>query len=215
MMAMVVATGRHGEIIGSHPIGGVRLLFDDGSDSGPEYLPWSAIVMIRLELGGGTKPRGDGWVNIDLVPTADIRHDLNSYPWPLADDSVSAVFSSHCLEHIPDPMRVLYEICRVAVVGAPVEIRVPMPGSDLCFVWDHKHCFSPIAALNADRYFPEAFWTGPKRLVLESIIYAPSILMAEFRQEMPMFADVGDQAIQKWFPRTSHEARFFYVVRAT
>jgi ubiquinone/menaquinone biosynthesis C-methylase UbiE len=167
---------------------------------------------MKLELGGGMRPRGDGWANIDLVPTADIVHDLNVRPWPIADESVSAVYSSHCLEHLQDPHAVLLEIARVCVVGATVELRVPAPGSDLEFVWTHLHCFSPVQAINMDRFFPADFWKLPKRLRLDSIQYEPSILLAEFRTEMPMFADVSDQAVMKWFSRTAHECRFVYTV---
>lgn len=172
---------------------------------------------IKLELGGGgkNKARGDGWVNMDKLPCADLQHDLTIYPWPLEDDSCEAVYSSHCLEHLPDPMRVLHEICRVCVVGAPVEIRVPAPGSDLAMVWDHRHVFSPIAAINADVHFAHEHWTGPKRLKLERIAYEPSILLEEFRRDLAGWKNLSDEVVMKYWPRTCHECRFFYVVQRT
>jgi SAM-dependent methyltransferase len=169
---------------------------------------------MRIELGGGTKPFGNGYANIDTVPTADIVHDLNVRPWPLPDDSVTDVYSSHCLEHLDGYMPTFEELCRVCRMGAKIEIRVPSPGSDLEFVWTHKYCWSPIAARNIDEYFPDEFWHGPKRLRLESISYQPSIMLAEFRAEMPMFANTSDESVMKWFPRTCHECRFFYTVAA-
>ena len=39
-----IETGRIGGVIGSHPEGGVRLLFDDGTDSGEQYLPWDQVL---------------------------------------------------------------------------------------------------------------------------------------------------------------------------
>lgn len=171
---------------------------------------------MKLEIGGGgpAKKRGGDWINLDQCETADIRHDLTAYPWPLADGSVSAVYSSHCLEHLPDPMRVMHEICRVCQVGSEVEIRVPHPQSDLAMIWTHLHVWSPVAALNVDVYFPDEHWTGPKRLKLQRMAYEPSIFLAEARGELPFLRDVSDEAIMKWFGRAAHEVRYFYVVTA-
>ena len=35
---------------------------------------------MKLELGGGTKARGDGWVNVDLAESSDVVHDLTVRP---------------------------------------------------------------------------------------------------------------------------------------
>lgn len=45
----------------------------------------------------------DGWTGIDICATdaADIVHDLNQYPWPIADDSVDEARCSHYIEHTP------------------------------------------------------------------------------------------------------------------
>ena len=40
---LVLATKRQGTIIGSHPTGGVQIRYEDGSDSGPYYIPWSDV----------------------------------------------------------------------------------------------------------------------------------------------------------------------------
>src|SRR5882724_9186504 len=55
---------------------------------------------MKLEFGGGKKPRGDGWVNVDQCQEADVIHNLNLRPWPFADDSAGEIYSSHCLEHL-------------------------------------------------------------------------------------------------------------------
>lgn len=169
---------------------------------------------MKIELGGGVRPRGDGWVNVDLVASADIRHDLDVTPWPLGDASVSEVYSSHCLEHLRDPFAVLGEICRVCVLGAAVEIRVPHPISDLAMTSGHTHVFSPIQALNMDHYFPQDFWRGAKRMKLERIEYHSSVLLDEAKRELPFLRGLSDDVIMRWIPRTCHECRFFYVVAA-
>lgn len=43
-----------------------------------------------------------------------IEHDLNSVPWPFADNAFDAVIVSEILEHVAAPRLVLQEACRVA-----------------------------------------------------------------------------------------------------
>ena len=86
---------------------------------------------MKLEIGGGTRNLGQDWVNLDLCESADIRHDLDIMPWPLQDDSVDRVYSSHCIEHVDDPVSFLKEITRVGKPGCHVEIRCPAPHSEM------------------------------------------------------------------------------------
>jgi hypothetical protein len=44
---------------------------------------------MKLNLGSGQRPK-EGWVNVDKYPPADVIHDLESLPWPWADNSASA-----------------------------------------------------------------------------------------------------------------------------
>lgn len=167
---------------------------------------------MNLEMGGGVKPRGDGWTNMDMVAGADIVHDLDQMPWPLADDSVEQFYSSHCLEHLKDPLAVLNEVVRIGKLGCPVEIRVPHPNSDLAMVAGHLHVFSPIAALNMENHFPGEFWHRPKRLKLVNIEYGPSIFLEQAKKELPFLRGVDDRIIMRWIQGTCHEVRFYYQV---
>lgn len=169
---------------------------------------------MKLELGGsgadGKYARGDGWTNIDISATADVVHDLNATPWPIEADTVDAVYSSHCLEHLDCPFAVLNELVRICRVGADIEIRVPHPASQMAMVAGHKHVFSPLQAINVDRHFPENFWKERKRLKLEGIDYAPTLLLEEAKQELPFLRGVDNRAIMRWIPGTCHESRFHY-----
>lgn len=168
---------------------------------------------MKLELGGGTRSCGDGFVNMDLCETADIRHDMTCRPWPLADDSVDAVYSCHCLEHLDGALPTLHEICRVCKVGAQVEIRVPFPTSDMAMCYGHRHVFSPMEAENLDQHFAVETWSGhAKRLKLERIDLKPSGLLERAKKELPFLAGLSDDIIMRWVPRTCHESRFFYTV---
>jgi hypothetical protein len=167
---------------------------------------------MRLEIGGGTKQLGDGWLNIDKCPTADVQWDLEKLPWPLDDDSADEIYSCHCIEHVAEPMDFLQEIARIGKIGAPVEIRCPHPGSHLAMRSGHKHVFSPIHALNIDQYFPKESWTKHKRLKLRHIEYASSVLLDEAKRALPFLKGVPDQTIMAFFPVTCHESRFYYNV---
>lgn len=58
--------------------------------------------LIKLDVACGQRKQ-EGYVGIDwaAIPGVDIVHNLREYPWPIADASVSAVFCSHYIEHIP------------------------------------------------------------------------------------------------------------------
>lgn len=167
---------------------------------------------MKLEMGGGVKPLGGDWTNLDMLPSADITHDLDTAPWPIADDSVNEFYSAHCLEHLKYPLMVFDEISRICKIGAPVEIRVPHPNSDLAMVFTHIHVFSPIAALNMEDHFPEEFWKKPKRLKLLNMEYAPSIHLEFAKKELPFLRGLDDRIIMRWIQGTCHEVRFFYKV---
>src|SRR6266702_2390163 len=68
---------------------------------------------IKLDLGCGArrpepKAFGEGWTGIDIAEGigADKVIDLTKYPWPYADNSVDAIYTSHFLEHLSGPVRI-------------------------------------------------------------------------------------------------------------
>lgn len=82
---------------------------------------------MNLNLGCGLK-KLDGFVNIDYDSSLnpDIVCDLRlGIPFP--DNSVSIIYSSHFLEHVPDLESLLYEMYRVSKNGALWDIIVPIP----------------------------------------------------------------------------------------
>jgi ubiquinone/menaquinone biosynthesis C-methylase UbiE len=167
-----------------------------------------------IELGGGTRARGEGFANIDIVQQADFEWDLNKAPYPFPDDSVDEVYSSHCLEHLDCPPRTLREIVRICRMGAQVEIRVPHPASQMAMCAGHKHVFSPLMVDNIMTHFPELHWTGPKRLRLKSLRYNATGWLEQAKQELPFLAGLDDQIIMKWIPNACHESVFLFEVTA-
>jgi hypothetical protein len=83
---------------------------------------------LRLNLGCGQR-RFDGYVNVDRFGEPDLRHDLESIPWPWPDDSVSEIIMEHVLEHLGRDgtvyLNIWKEIYRVCRDGATIRIAVP------------------------------------------------------------------------------------------
>ena len=77
----------------------------------------------RLNLGSG-RFRKEGFVNVDLGPSADVTLDLRQ-GLPFASGSCEFIFSEHCFEHFdyPEPISSLFREC----------FRVLEPNGELCF----------------------------------------------------------------------------------
>lgn len=170
---------------------------------------------MKIELGGGIFPKGQGFLNVDQIEGADIHHDLEITPWPIETDSVDEIYSSHCIEHVADPIPFLNECARIGKLGAKVEIRCPAPTAHLAYVAGHKHVFSLQNARNLDIHFPHLFWTNPKRLKLIGFELRSSEMLDWAKRDLPFLRGISDQAIMMWIPGTAHENVFIYEVVQT
>jgi hypothetical protein len=166
--------------------------------------------MLKVELGGGTNPRGHGFVNVDLCATADVRCDLERDPLPFPDDSVAEVYSSHTLEHLAHHHHVLHEVARVCHVGASVELRVPHWLSDMALCAGHRCTVGPTQVRHWTQDFVADWWAGcAKRLDLVRTEYVPS---ASFAEGQTLFAWLTDEQVMRFVPGTCHEIRYFFRV---
>lgn len=91
-------------------------------------------AQVALDLGGGENVT-PGALSMDIrdLPTTDIVHDMEEYPWPLPDASVNLLIASHVVEHI-DPargnfLRWMNEAWRVLKLGGNFVISYPYAGS--------------------------------------------------------------------------------------
>lgn len=98
-------------------------------------------MSLKLNLGAG-QSRYDGYLNVDKYGEPDIVHDLESFPWPWDDNSVSSVIMFHILEHLgrePEVfLKLMQELYRVCQHGTLIKISVPHPRHD-CFMHDPTH----------------------------------------------------------------------------
>ena len=87
---------------------------------------------MKLNLGCG-KDYIDDWVNVDFYDDSkcDEVHDLEEFPWPWENDSVSEIKIIHTLEHLGADwkvyIKILQEMYRVCEDDATIEVRVPSP----------------------------------------------------------------------------------------
>lgn len=68
-----------------------------------------------------------GWLDVDLVPDADLQLDLRE-PLPFPDRCAATAYSEHFFEHLDYPgaaERFLEECHRVLDVGGMISIGVP------------------------------------------------------------------------------------------
>lgn len=88
----------------------------------------------QLDIGCGSN-KLPGFIGIDILPLkgVDIIHDLETFPWPLEDESVIRAIASHVLEHI-NPHKGIFikfmdEVWRVLKPRAQFAFVVPHASS--------------------------------------------------------------------------------------
>ncbi len=83
---------------------------------------------IKLNLGCGER-KFNGYINVDKFGDPDIKHDLESFPWPWENDSISEIQMIHVLEHLGKDIDIYFgifkEIYRICKHGAQIYIVVP------------------------------------------------------------------------------------------
>jgi len=115
---------------------------------------------LHIDIGCGGKKQ-PGAVGVDWIAGEGVDHvcDLNFAPLPFEGDSVSRVFSSHCMEHLNDPVKLLREVSRVATDGAHVELWHPYSGHLDAFLFDHRNFLNEANYLHMASLAP-AFWAS-------------------------------------------------------
>ena len=183
---------------------------------------------LKIELGGGRTPRGQGFINVDVLDCADVRFNFDDLPasgppissssphplparrLPFDDDSALHVYSSHCLEHIADYRPLLREIVRIGAIGCRVEVRVPHWGHNMAMCYTHKHT---ITYEQVEHWCETAvgFWFGgcAKRLKHHSTARIPSRKFEWMKARHPGWTD---DEIMEHVPDTCHEYRFLFNV---
>lgn len=83
--------------------------------------------MLKIEIGGGKKKRGDGYQCCDIRDIAGVEHVCAADNLPFENNSVDEVYSRHIIEHftLQEFLQVLVEWNRVLKVGGTLYIICP------------------------------------------------------------------------------------------
>jgi ubiquinone/menaquinone biosynthesis C-methylase UbiE len=97
-----------------------------------------------LDLGCGiNKTKGAIGVDKIKLPSVDVTHNLDKFPYPFKTNEFDKIFCNHILEHLNDIADVMEELHRISKPNAVIEIRVPYYASHYAFADPtHKHYFS-------------------------------------------------------------------------
>ena len=80
----------------------------------------------RLDIGCGNSKMPDcTYLDVDPQAHPDILHDLNKFPYPIADNSFDEVFAKHIIEHLNDPIKFMAEMTRILKPGGTIFIATP------------------------------------------------------------------------------------------
>jgi len=110
-----------------------------------DLVPTGPGAILDIGCGAAKTP---GAVGLDISPdtAADIVHDLDRLPYPIADASFDQILLQDVIEHVSEPIRVFEELHRIGRPGARVQLRTPHFSSALAYGDPtHRHCFSTIA----------------------------------------------------------------------
>jgi SAM-dependent methyltransferase len=100
-----------------------------------------------LDVGcGAAKTAGAVGLDISADTAADVVHDLDTFPYPLDDDSFDQILLQDVIEHVELPIRVFEELHRIARPSARIQLRTPHFSSVLAYGDPtHRHYFSTLA----------------------------------------------------------------------
>lgn len=128
---------------------------------------------IKLDIACGQNKQ-KGYKGVDIAPEsdADIRHDLNRYPWPFEDNSVSEAFCSHYVEHVPREALVLlpsngngteiadHRITKDGLIAFMEEVhRILKPRGTITITYPHLRSDRAFQDPTHTRFIPEATWS--------------------------------------------------------
>jgi len=114
----------------------------------------------KLNLGCGANKKED-FINLDWNPLAmpDVLHNLNQFPYPFEDNSMSLIEADHVLEHAEAPFLVMKELHRILRPAGQLRIRVPHFSRGFTHA-EHAHGFDITFPLYFNKDFTRSGYLG-------------------------------------------------------
>ena len=97
-----------------------------------------------MDVGVGRK-KFPGAIGVDMRDNslADVKHDLNQFPWPFEENSFDLILCRHVLEHIHAIDKAMEELYKICKPDGKVVIEVPHFSNVEAFRhWQHVHFFT-------------------------------------------------------------------------
>ena len=111
------------------------------------------MIDMRLNLGCGSK-KINGYINVDKFGDPDFHFDLETFPYPWNNNSVSQIEMHHVLEHLGQQteiyLKIIQELYRICKHEAKIYVTVPHHRSDR-FFHDPTHV-RPITAVGLSMF---------------------------------------------------------------
>lgn len=170
------------------------------------------FVGLGLDVGAG----GDGlskyvslFPKLDFVSEWDLEQGDATLLQGIADASVDFVHSSHCLEHLADPVQALHNWLRVTKVGGHVVVLIPDEQLYEHGIWpslynsDHKHSFrlwnpppKPEIPLPPSVYLPDLLTGWDNALIVKIERLESSYVLDAARADVDQTIGIGECAIE-------------------
>lgn len=86
-----------------------------------------------------------GAIGIDMDPNsqADIIHDLDTFPWPIEENTFDTVYCKHIFEHLKEPEKAIKEIYRITKPHGHIILECPHFSSHCAYTnFQHRYFFT-------------------------------------------------------------------------
>lgn len=159
--------------------------------------------VLKLDLGAGQNKVDPSFTGVDIWEKSDVVHDLFTFPYPFADNSVDEIFCSHFIEHIPMEyvevngkkkdmlFAFLDEIHRILKPGALARLIFPCATSIRAFQDPTHRRFIPATTA----YYTQKAWREANKL-------------DHYNVECDFEWQVGEAVNGNWLSRTTESKAF-------
>lgn len=178
--------------------------------------------MKALDVGCGERKKnipGAEVVGIDsaALPSVDVVHDLEKFPWPFSDDEFDLVICDDVLEHLGDTVKVMEEIHRITKGGGFVKVAVPHFASDNFYTdVTHKRPFSSRSFdfFDPDKKGVHKYYSKARFRIKKKVIGFSEVMPSGRRHPPNVHKLLGIQHLVNRFPRI-YEKFFAFMLPAT
>jgi SAM-dependent methyltransferase len=137
----------------------------------------------------------------------DINHDLTRFPWPIVDNAYDLIVCQHVIEHLPDMVKTLEELNRIASKNG--KIFLELPHFTRCEAYRHSHSSHRFAFSSFDffvkgnPFYKTDFHIENKYLYFDDLTFALGIgFLAN------LFPRQYEKKLAFMFPATSFQITF-------